>query len=84
MISEYVQAALDEAEYDWMTDSGEYFVAPPSIPGAWATGETVEAARRELREVVEDMILISARTGHMMPEVGGISLEPHEHNAAAS
>ena len=77
MISEYVQAALNETEYDWMEDEGEYFAAPPSIPGAWATGKTVEAARSELREVIEDMILVSARLGTKMPEVGGVSLEPH-------
>lgn len=61
----------------WSRGREECFAAPPFIPGAWATGRTVEAARSELREVIEDMILFSAWLGIKMTEVGGVSLAPH-------
>lgn len=73
MISEYIQAALNETEYDWMEEEGEYFAAPPSLPGAWATGRTVEQARAELAEVIEGYILIAVRFEDELPDIGGVS-----------
>lgn len=31
MISEYIQAALNETEYDWMGEEGEYFATLSSL-----------------------------------------------------
>lgn len=75
MISEYVQAALNETEYDWMEEESEYFAAPPSLPGAWATGKTVEEARAELAEVIEGYILIAVRFADELPDIGGVSFQ---------
>lgn len=75
MIGEYVQAALNETEYDWMEEEGEYFAAPPSLPGAWATGRTVEEARAELAEVIEGYILIAVRFEDELPDIGGVSFQ---------
>lgn len=75
MITEYVQAALNETEYEWMEEEGEYFAAPTSLPGAWATGKTVEEARAELAEVIEGYLLIAARFDNELPEIGEVRFQ---------
>lgn len=79
MITEYIQAALDEAEYEVM-ENGEVFAGVPSLPGASASRPTFEATREELYDVVEGYIIVSLRFGDPLPEIGGVGLDarvPH-------
>lgn len=57
MFAEYIQAALERAEYK-IIDNGQdpYFVEVPELDGVWATGRTVEDARRNFIEAIEDWI----------------------------
>lgn len=76
MLSEYVAAALRHAHYELMED-GEFWGEIPELQGVWAKGNTLEACREELREVVEDWLLVRLRREKTVPPVDGISLEPH-------
>jgi predicted RNase H-like HicB family nuclease len=76
MLTEYVNAALKSAEYKRLAD-GDWFGEVPQTPGVWATGQTVEETREELRSVLEDWILIGLRKGEAMPLIGGIYLNVH-------
>ncbi len=42
MFSEYIEAALEKAVYKTIEDEEPIFVSVPELPGAWATGKTVE------------------------------------------
>jgi predicted RNase H-like HicB family nuclease len=72
MFAEYIAAALERAVYK--TLEGEevpIFVSVPDLPGAWATGKTIEEARRELIGVIEEWVLLGIRLGHPIPSIGG-------------
>jgi predicted RNase H-like HicB family nuclease len=72
MFAEYIEAALERAVYKTLEDEEEpIFVSVPDLPGAWATGETVEEARRELISVIEGWIALRLRMGRPIPPIGG-------------
>ena len=59
MFAEYIQAALKRAEYKIIDNGDEpYFVEVPELDGVWATGRTVEDARRNFIEALEDFGLL--------------------------
>jgi predicted RNase H-like HicB family nuclease len=73
MLQEYIGQAMDTAEYEIMED-GRFFGHVTALPGAWAEAATLEACRRELQEVVEDIILLSVRERQPLPVLGGIDI----------
>ena len=70
MLSEYIAKAVEKARYEKM-GNGRYFATIPGFKGLWAEGKTIEAARRELIETLEDWILISFRRGYPVPVLSG-------------
>jgi len=73
MLVEYIEAAMDRASYEKL-NTGEYYGEIPLCPGVWATGRTLEKCRRELKEVLEDWLLLKLRDGDTIPVVGRINL----------
>ncbi len=72
MFAEYIEAALERAVYKTLEDEEEpIFVSVPDLPGAWATGETIEEARKELISVIEGWIALRLRMGRSIPPIGG-------------
>ena len=56
MFAEYIQAALERAEYKIIDNGDEpYFVEVPELDGVWATGRTVEDARRNFIEALRGL-----------------------------
>jgi predicted RNase H-like HicB family nuclease len=47
VFSEYIASALERAIHKAIDSEDPIFVSVPELPGAWATGKTVEEARRE-------------------------------------
>ncbi|MEX2599581.1 MAG: type II toxin-antitoxin system HicB family antitoxin [Dehalococcoidia bacterium] len=74
MLTEYIQAALRQAKYEILPEDNEYYGEVPALQGVWATGDTLEACREELREVIEDWLLISFSKGLPVPVIDGIDL----------
>ena len=74
MLTAYIDAAMRHAQVEWLPDDGEWYGHIPETPGVWATGATEETCRAELREVLEDWLLIGLRLGHDIPPVDGITL----------
>ena len=57
MFAEYILTALEKAQYKVIDNGDEpYFVDVPELDGVWATGCTVEDARRNFIEALEDWI----------------------------
>ena len=70
MLFEYIQGALEKAEYKKL-NNGTWFVEIPGFEGVWANGKTVEECRKELMEVLEEWIIIKLRDKDPIPKVKG-------------
>lgn len=73
MLSDYIHAAMQQAEYEQLDDSS-HFGRIPGFQGAWAVAPAIEGCRDELQEVLEDWLLLGLRLGHSLPVVDGLDL----------
>jgi len=69
MFAEYIAAALRRAEYKIIESDDPVFVSVHGLNGAWATGKTVEEARAELIEVIEEWLVLGIKLGHTIPAI---------------
>lgn len=74
MLTAYIQAAMNRAKYEILTEERSYYGEIDGFQGVWANAETLEACRRELQEVLEDWILVRVADGLALPVVDGIEL----------
>jgi predicted RNase H-like HicB family nuclease len=77
MLTNYIHAALRQAKYE-IIEGGQYYGEIPGFDGVWASTSTLEACREELRETLEDWLVLGLRMGHSLPVVDGINLIPAE------
>lgn len=77
MLVEYIQGALERAEYKKL-DDGSWFAEIPAFEGVWANGKTVEECRKELVEVLEEWLILKLRDKDPIPEVKGITISVKE------
>ena len=78
MLTAYINAALRKAHYEILSEGEGYFGAIDGLQGVWAQADTLEACREELREVLEEWIVLGLRMGHPLPSIGGITLTIQE------
>jgi len=81
MIADYIQAALDVAHYEIIDNPEPYYGEVTALPGVYATGETLEACRNSLSEVIEGWLIISLKKNLPIPPIEGISIEPYQQTA---
>ena len=77
MLTNYIHAALRRAKYEFI-EGGQYYGDIPGFDGVWASTATLEECREELRETLEDWLVLGLRMGHSLPVVDGINLIPAE------
>ena len=53
MLSEYLEKQLKKAKFKKLKD-GSHFGSIPGFPGVWSNKKTFMAAKKELREVLEE------------------------------
>lgn len=73
ILSDYVDQALGEAEYDKLED-GTFAGRVPSCTGVLAFGQTLRECEDELRSTLEDWILLGLKLDHELPVIAGIDL----------
>jgi predicted RNase H-like HicB family nuclease len=73
VLSEYVEQAMAEAEYDKLEDS-TYAGRIPACQGVVAFGGSLRECETELQSTLEDWILLGLRLAHPLPVLGGIDL----------
>jgi len=73
MINEYVEKILLKAVYEKL-DDGYYWGEIPECPGTNAYQPTLAECKKEMREVLEDWILIALRHNHKLPIIDGIDV----------
>jgi predicted RNase H-like HicB family nuclease len=81
MLLEYIQKALERAQYKSLED-GTWFAEIPGFEGVWANSRTVEECRRELQEVFEEWLVLKIRDRDPIPELEGIEIRVKEEAAA--
>ena len=69
MLTEYIDEALERARYE-LIDDPDTPCEVPELPGVWATGDTLEVCRRELKDVIEGWLLVSVRQSPPIPPLG--------------
>jgi len=73
MITEYIDKALTRVKVKRLED-GTYFASVPELRGPWANGTTKDECLTELREVLEEWLVVSLRDDDELPEFGSVSL----------
>ncbi len=73
ILSEYIQAAMAQAEYDKLEDAS-FCGRIPACKGVIAFASTLRGCEEELHSTLEDWLLLGLKMGHLLPEVGGIDL----------
>lgn len=73
ILSDYVEAALDLAEYDKL-DDGTFAGRVPECPGTVAFGMSLRDCEAELQSTLEDWIVVGLKLGQALPVLAGIDL----------
>lgn len=66
MLNEFIAKKLKIARYKLLKNGG-YFGEIPGAKGVWANAKTLEKCREELREVLEDWLLLKVREKEKIP-----------------
>lgn len=66
MFSEFIAKKLKNARYKLLGD-GSYFGEISGMPGVWANAKNLEDCRAELREVLEDWVLLKVYDRERVP-----------------
>ena len=66
MLSEFLDKKLRRARYKILKD-GTYYGEVLGLRGVWANADNLEACRIELKEVIEDWVLLKVRSGVRAP-----------------
>ena len=83
MLTEYIEEALERARYELIDDpDNPYYGEVPDLPGVWASGETLEACRRELKDVIEGWLLVSVKKSLPIPALGPLEIREVDAEAA--
>jgi predicted RNase H-like HicB family nuclease len=72
MLVQYCTEALKQAIYKQLEDAS-WFAEIPGFQGVWANGETVEATREELFEVLQEWLVLKLKDGDVLPIIKGIN-----------
>jgi len=80
-LSEYIKKALEKALYKVLED-GTWFAEIPGFQGVWANASTVEECRHELKEVLEEWLVLKIRDRDPIPDIEGLTIRVKEVAAA--
>jgi predicted RNase H-like HicB family nuclease len=75
MLTEYFEASMKKARYEILTDDKSFYGSIPGFQGVWANNPTLEGCRQELREALEDWVMISISRHLPLPIVDRIELK---------
>ncbi|PIU68557.1 MAG: HicB family protein [Armatimonadetes bacterium CG07_land_8_20_14_0_80_40_9] len=77
MLLNYIQKALEKAEYKRLGDD-TWFAEIKGFQGVWSNGESVEECRRELQEVLEEWLILKIRDDEPIPKIEDVEIKVRE------
>lgn len=78
MLTEYIEEALKRARYEIIEDEEPFYGEVTDLPGIWATGKTLEECRANLKQTIEDWIILSIKKGLPIPKLGEFEIKDVE------
>ncbi len=78
MLTEYLEAAMRRANYEILPDDDTFYGDIPGFEGVYANSDNLETCRSELREVLEEWVLLSISRHLSLPVIDGIDLKVKE------
>ncbi len=78
MLTEYIAAAMRKAKYEVLPDDNTFYGYIPGFDGVYANAEDLETCRSELKEVLEEWIMLGISRHLPLPVVDGIRLVVEE------
>lgn len=66
MITEFIEKKMSQAKYKILPDK-TYFGAIAGLSGVWANSKNLEGCRNELREVLEDWLVLKLKDNEKVP-----------------
>jgi predicted RNase H-like HicB family nuclease len=74
MLTEYIETAMRKAKYEILCDDNTFYGYIPGFDGVYANAEDLETCRSELKEVLEEWIMLGISRHLPLPTVDGIKL----------
>jgi predicted RNase H-like HicB family nuclease len=81
MLIEYIQAAMELANYEIIEEDGTYWGEISEFQGVWGKAEDQEKCKEELREALEEWIVFRIRNNLDLPVIEGLDLNQVEKGA---
>lgn len=78
MLTEYIEAAMRRAEYEVLPGDNTFYGEIPGFDGVYANADSLEGCQQELKEVLEEWVLLSISRHLPLPVVDGIELKIKE------
>jgi len=78
MLTEYLEAAMRGASYEILPDDNTFYGELSGFDGVYANSDNLETCRSELKEVLEEWILLSISRHLPLPIIDGIDLKVKE------
>ena len=78
MLTEYIEAAMRNAKYEILSDDNTFYGHIPGFEGVYSNADDLETCRRELKEVLEEWIMLGISRHAALPVVDGIRLVVEE------
>jgi predicted RNase H-like HicB family nuclease len=75
MIRKYIQAGMDHARYEILSDDRTYYGEIPECPGVYSNAPTLEKCRNKLEEILEEWILFRVYKNLDVPPIGNITIK---------
>ena len=74
MLTEYIEAAMTKAKYEILPDDKTFYGYIPGFDGVYANADDLETCHNELKEVLEEWIMLSISRHLPLPVIDGIKL----------
>ena len=78
MLTQYLEAAMRRANYEILPDDNTFYGEISGFDGVYANSDNLETCRSELKEVLEEWILLSISRHLPLPIIDGIDLTVKE------
>lgn len=66
MLTDFIEKTLAKAKYK-ILDDGSYLGEIPGFKGVWSNSKNLEKCREELREVLEEWLILKLRDNDKIP-----------------
>ena len=73
MLTNYISKKMARARYK-ILEEGSYFGKIPGLQGVWASEKTLEKCRENLREVLEEWLILKLRDGDPIPDFPSVKM----------